>query len=412
MIKIKNNFLKSITILISGSILGQIVNFITAPVMTRFFSSEDIGIYTYITTIAYVFSPILCLRYETAIVLEEDEDNIFAILKFCFISTFFLSIFIILAYTFYFSCFSGNKDILKYINLIFILLLISGIINIFTSYNNKEKEYVVLSKAPIYKSIAQLVGIICFGVIKWGSFGLILSHLLSQIANFFQQGKSIILKTSEIISADNKTVAHIIKKYYALPLFSVPAIFCNNLSYLSLNFIIGSMYGMEILGYYSLSFRILGVPLSLISQNIGTVFFEKAAQDYIEKKSFKNSFIETGKLLVAITIPLTFFIYYFAPVVCRILFGESWIIAGEYIRILIIMFAIRFVASPLTAGILVLKKNKIELLCQFCFCIISLGAYAYAQYIFPLDIETFLYIISVGFSVVYLFFLYIIYKFS
>ena len=76
------------------------------------------------------------------------------------------------------------------------------------------------------------------------------------------------------------------------------------------------------------------------------------------------------------------------------------------------MFAIRFVASPLTAGILVLKKNKIELLCQFCFCIISLGAYAYAQYIFPLDIETFLYIISVGFSVVYLFFLYIIYKFS
>lgn len=89
MIKIKNNFLKSITILISGSILGQIVNFITAPVMTRFFSPEDIGIYTYITTIAYVFSPILCLRYETAIVLEEDEDNIFAILKFCFISTFF-----------------------------------------------------------------------------------------------------------------------------------------------------------------------------------------------------------------------------------------------------------------------------------------------------------------------------------
>ena len=115
------------------------------------------------------------------------------------------------------------------------MLLISGIINIFTSYNNKEKEYVVLSKAPIYKSIAQLVGIICFGVIKWGSFGLILSHLLSQIANFFQQGKSIILKTSEIISADNKTVAHIIKKYYALPLFSVPAIFCNNLSYLKHN---------------------------------------------------------------------------------------------------------------------------------------------------------------------------------
>ena len=43
----QNKFLKSISILVSGSLLAQLITVLTAPIMTRLFSAESIGIYTY-----------------------------------------------------------------------------------------------------------------------------------------------------------------------------------------------------------------------------------------------------------------------------------------------------------------------------------------------------------------------------
>ena len=76
------------------------------------------------------------------------------------------------------------------------------------------------------------------------------------------------------------------------------------------------------------------------------------------------------------------------------------------------MFALKFIFSPLTAGIMVLKKNKIEMLCQLCFFIVSIIVYLVSMYVYVLSIEEFLFVISIGFAFVYLVFGVIIFKLS
>lgn len=86
-----DQFIKSVLVLISGSFIGQIVNFISAPIMTRLFTVTDIGVFTYINSIASIFIPVICLRYENAIVLENNNSKVFALIKLCFlINLFFL----------------------------------------------------------------------------------------------------------------------------------------------------------------------------------------------------------------------------------------------------------------------------------------------------------------------------------
>ena len=69
-----NKYLKSLAVLFSGSLIAQGITILFAPVMTRVFSAENLGIYTYLLSIATMFMPIINLRYDMSIVsVKEDE---------------------------------------------------------------------------------------------------------------------------------------------------------------------------------------------------------------------------------------------------------------------------------------------------------------------------------------------------
>ncbi|MEE0457913.1 MAG: oligosaccharide flippase family protein [Anaerovibrio sp.] len=408
---LKNSFFKNILLLSSGSIIAQIINFVTVPFMTRFFSTEDIGMFTYITTISYLFTPIICLRYETAIILEQNNTNVCSLVKLCMIISTVLSIVICGGYYTYFIL-SEKTELLEYMLLLVFLLLVSGIINILTSYNTRNQEYKLLSKVSIVRSVTNMFLLLYLGYMGTAVHGLLTSHVVSQLMGLKEQSSSLIRDKKKIIYSSWHNVFSMVTKYRGLPIYSVPAIFLNNISYLAINFFIAELYGMEQLGYYALSNRVLGVPLTMIGYNVGNVFFEKASKQFEKTGSFSSTYIETFRLLVVLSIPIIGGIYFLAPWFCEFYLGSEWYVAGMYIRIMCIMFALKFIFSPLTAGIMVLKKNKIEMLCQLCFFIVSIIVYLVSMYVYVLSIEEFLFVISIGFAFVYLVFGVIIFKLS
>jgi len=76
--------------------------------------------------------------------------------------------------------------------------------------------------------------------------------------------------------------------------------------------------------------------------------------------------------LFALAVPIFLCIYFLAPPVCAWLFGgEEWRIAGEYIRILTPMFAVRFVATALSPGLYVCRKQTVEFTMQVALMIVT-----------------------------------------
>lgn len=114
--------------------------------------------------------------------------------------------------------------------------------------------------------------------------------------------------------------------------------------------------------------------------------------------------------MALVAIPMVIFLMLFAPKLFEIFFGEKWFRAGEFVRYLAPMFGVRLVVSALTPTMTISKKQNQELVMQGLFMISAISAYFICKNRF--EIETFLTLISIMYSVVYIVFYLLMFKFT
>lgn len=402
-----NNIFKLSSILVSGSLLAQIINFLGTLLSVRLFTVNDFGLYTYFITISSLFLPIINFRLDMAIVTEKNEKSTFVIVKICLYLCLVLAFIISIIYYIYWN---GNSEIkITFWPFLFVNILINGYINIVTAWNTKCGEYVLISKANIKRALFLFVFVIIFSVLLPNVYGLITALILSNLFAIKEQSKDLINKLSFVFDVSKYEIKKILWNYKSFIFYSVPAAFINNFSYVAVNFLIEDLYGIDQLAYYALSFRILGMPLNLISSNISKVFFEQSSKEFHKIGSFRNALNRTLKVLVIFSILIGLLIYLYCDWFFETFFSQEWYVSAEYIKILLLMFMVRFIVSPLTICVMINKNNIIELIGQILFLINFLVIY-YLSYFFQLKIYDFLKIYSFTNIIIYV--VWIVYIFS
>lgn len=408
----KNNYLKNMMTLISGSMIAQIITIIVSPISTRLFTSEDLGIYTLITSTVTMFGSVLSLRYDMSIVSEKNENNVYALTLLSTIICLIFSMVISIGYTIYFLL-SDPIDISVVLIFIFIFLLnvLNGLINIIMSYNNRYKQYGLMTSMYLIRTLIQNAGIVIFGLIKAGVIGLVLSQIIGYFFGLKKQSQDLLCNIDKILNVKKEDLIGVAKKHKRQMLLSAPATFANGFSYSVINFFIQYLYSSSILGYYSISYRILGLPISIISANVSKVFFERATKEYNNYGNFKKSYIFTLLILIAISLPIGMLLIICSPTVCSIFFGNSYVVSGIYIRILTPMYLLRFITGGLNCSAIIANKQHYDLIIQIVLTIISILSFIIAI-VFNLEIYLFLTIINFFFSIVYIFYLLLFWKAS
>ena len=390
--------------LFSGSVVAQLFGIVSTPIKTRLFSVEDVGFFTYATTIMSIFTPLLLGQYDAVIVMV--KKHVYVAMKVCMCLCIMTSIVFTLGVFVYFML-GGNI----YNNIAILVckpffLLTSGVINTISAYNNRCREYNLLAKVNIQRSMANFLGILLFGILDTGYAGLLFVAVISQLVAIREQIHSLNGNWGKIISVKYELMWLLVKKYWQQPIFSMPGTFVNGLSYAMIAICVKNMYDFTTLGYYSMSITLLGIPLGLISGNVGKVFLEEASREKNETGFFINSFLKTIKYLVFFTIPIFTIIYIWAPLGCEFFLGRDWYIAGEYIRYLIPMFLVRFVVSPITLSVVISQKQYLNTILQAIF-LMAVGGCYYLALKWGFSLGTFLIIINWNFVVIYLLFLYV-----
>ncbi|MDF1618738.1 lipopolysaccharide biosynthesis protein [Petrocella sp. FN5] len=407
-----STFIKSISILTSGSIIAQMIIIISAPILTRLYSPEEIGAYTYIMSISHIFMAIINGRYDMSIVTEKDEKKVFALIKLSLIVSSILSILISFGYGVYFNFFSTKTLINNNIIIILFLIIFSyGLINVLNAYNNREKKYVLMSSLYIFRSATQNFGAIIFSILNIKVLGLLIPYTFGQFIGIKRQAKSLFTNFNEIKNIQAKDVLEVAILHKKQPIFSAPALFANSFSYASITIFIEMLFGMGVVGLYSVSLRVLGIPLSIISGNVSKVFYEDASREYNRTGQFFKSFKKTVIFLSILALPMVATMIYIVPPLVTLVFGDEWREAGKYIKILSPMFGVRFIVSSISVGLLVAQKQNYEFIIQILFIFISIITYIIANYL-ELEIIGYLSIISITFTIIYLFNFIIIYKIS
>ncbi|MGN9119674.1 lipopolysaccharide biosynthesis protein [Turicibacter bilis] len=403
-IKFDKNIVSAISKLATGAIVAQVISLIASPISTRIFSSQELGVYTLILTVISLFGPIICLRYDVAIVAANNEKECKSLM---ILSLFISIISTMVVFIGYKSYLRHTPEIIESIGnfafLVIPLLFITGLTNILNSYNNKKAQYSLMGYVQVLRSFSQNIIMIISGIFNLGAIGLLISQIIGSFVGIKKQSQEIInnLKEySEITFNDLKFVA---KKYNKQIFFSTPSIFIGSANYSFLNFIISDLFGIGIFGYYSLTYRIMGLPLSIIGINISKVFFQKAMEEKKTNREYNNIFRKISVMLIIISACMVIGIHLLGPWLFEFVFGDEWRIAGEYAKILAPMFGIRLIVSSLSPVFLISDKQHIELLLQFMF-IVSLFILYYLGKVMLINELIYLNIINIVYSIIYILF--------
>lgn len=399
--RIKYEYFQNISILATGSIIAQIISILISPLTTRFFSPEELGVYTAILTAVSLFGPVISLKYDMVIVMTENENEEFDLINLSLILTLLFSTVFSLVYSILFLRNDFNKSgLLVVIISIFILLLLYGVNNILIAYNNKRSNYKLISAVGILKSFGSNGVIIFAGITQLGSFGLVLSQIIGNSLGITKMSKSLLLSIPKFRNRGIRGVPNVFKKYIDQPKYNATSAMINTSIYSGINIFVKEVYSTASLGLYSLSYRVLGIPFSIISANIAKIYYETASREKKTNGNYKSIFLKTLFLLIIIIVPIMLILGYYSQTIFSFVFGKEWEQAGVYVKFLTPMFTLRLIGESLTTSFIVSYKQKHELFFQTLLLLLEISVFI-ITYKLRLSVEIFLLLISIIYSIVY-----------
>jgi O-antigen/teichoic acid export membrane protein len=413
----KSAYSKNILSVFTGAAISQLIPLITAPILTRIYTPQDYGILGVLMSICALITVFSTFGYVNAIIIADNDKEADKTVGLCLRNLLWVSLLSFLIITIGYTLLINFYKIIGYGYILWIVPLVvffSGFSAIISFLATRYQHFKMLSVNRVISAILSAVISITVGLIFKSVIGLILGFVISQffssiVLYFLLKRQRSIPTLMEYIQFDIKLVK---KKFINFPKFVMVSDFINTFSNQIPIFALSSYAPMpqDAVGFYNMSNRILGLPITLISATIGDVFKQRAAADYNELGSCRPIFMKTFKaLLVASIIPFAILIFFGADIFA-FAFGEKWREAGHYSQILGVMFFFRFTVSPLTYVFYIANKQKLDFFLHLLFIVIGFISLYIGLKKFE-NINTSLWIFSISYSIIYLVYLYFSYSY-
>lgn len=340
MSSVKKQLLSGITYTAISKYFGMAISILVTAILARLISPSDFGIVAIATVIIAFFGMFSELGIAPAIIqnkelTEPDLSNIFSftlwvgiIISGCF---FFLSPFVAEYY---------DSPVLTTICRILAVSLLFNALNIVpNAILMKKKEF----KFVAFRTLAiQIVGGI-FSVtaaLKGGGvYALLINPVFTSVMVFIVSYKKYpqAVKITFGIKSIRKIFTFSIYQF----LFNIINFFSRNLDKL----LIGKYMGMDSLGYYGKSYRLMMLPLENITHVVTPVMHPVLSEFQNDLKHLSWSYLRVVKLLAYIGIPLSVFLFFSSGDIILLIYGGQWERAIPVFRILSLIVWVQMVLS-------------------------------------------------------------------
>lgn len=352
----------------TGTSIAQAIPIAISPILTRLYSPEEFGVFAIYMAFASIISVLVTGRYELAILLPKKDSDAINIVALsiglnCIISSALL--FIIIIFNSPITQLLGTPEISNWLYFVPATTFFSGTYQSLNYWSNRKGHYKRMAVSRMLQNGGSSTGQLGGGYLGIGATGLVGGQLTGQVlstailARLIHQEDIVLIRKVK----KNKTFA-LAKKYSSFPKYLIAAHGLNTGSSQIPVILLSIFFNSATSGFYTLTQRVFGAPMSLVAGAIGDVFRQEASHAYAYTGNCKAIYEKSFKRLLAISI-LPFSIFFFiAPQIFSWIFGDAWKISGEYAQILTPMFFLRFLTSPLSAMFMIAEKQKLDLFWQ------------------------------------------------
>ncbi|WP_160084996.1 lipopolysaccharide biosynthesis protein [Pseudomonas sp. 9AZ] len=403
-----SSYWKSVASVLTGSALAQVIPIIGSLVIARLYAPADFGVFSAWFGIVLLLSVVLTGRFEMALAVEVDgEPRRLAVLSTlataCFVAgaaAILLAIGGLVA--------PGGMNAFPAV-LIFASVptgLAIAAAQTWQSWAAAEGSYRQLSMMRIAQAGAVTFIQVIAGAFHASADTLAISHLMGVIVGL---AVSAYLMPVGTFPAGQAIVS--IRSFWSrqrrFPLLSLPADAINTAAAQLPLLIVASRFGAETAGLLAMTMRILGAPIGLLGKSVLDVFKRHAATSFRERGECRSDYLRTFKVLALGSLAFCAVMAFANEPLFALAFGEEWRGAGTIAVWLLPLFALSFIASPLSYMVYIAGKQHVDLFWQ-----IALLGMTISSLSIPTNHQHALQAYSAGYSMLYVIYLVMSYRFS
>ena len=191
---------------------------------------------------------------------------------------------------------------------------------------------------------------------------ILFSQLAGQFIGTLVLGIQIVCSDLQVIrsSVSLSNMKRQIKRYWKFPLIYSWSELLNSTSGFLPAFLLSAFFSSRIVGFYSLGYQILNLPLSFIGSSIGQVFFQRAA--VAKHEGTLHSLVEdVVSMLMSISFVPFAVLMAAEGTLFSVVFGAEWYEAGVFAQILALWMLIVFFTNPISTMVSVLEIQEFGL---------------------------------------------------
>ncbi|GIW33096.1 lipopolysaccharide biosynthesis protein [Meiothermus sp.] len=341
------SFAGNAALLASSTILGQGLVILVQPLLTRMYRPEDFGLLALYTSILSLAAVVLNLRYEQAIQLPKEETEARNLLVLSLVLGLGSSVLIGVAFILLRQALSGWFNIVLPVWFAWLVLLGLACVALMQAgsmWALRLSRFGVLAQTKFQQGLWQALGQVLPGLFSPGAGGLILGDVLGRLGGVHALVR-LWPRTLQGISVQSLyRVAH---RYRSFLIYGTGAALLTAASFHLPFIVLTAFFGAAAMGQFSLSYRITTIPVTLVAQSIGQVFFSRAAAAR-DTPALAQLTERTAAVLFALGLPVFGALWVVAPVAFPLVFGANWDEAGRYAQLLAPYLLFSMVAQPLS----------------------------------------------------------------
>ncbi len=364
----RDGFVGHVLKLVTGAVVAQAITLVTAPILSRLFPPEAFGTCSVWVAIISLFSVIVCLRYEYAIMLpEQDGDAINLLMGSLAIAFVFSGVVGFLFWVEQESIIRMLKspEVGPYLWIVPGALFIQGLFQSLNAWNSRRKYFGRLSVARVSASITtsatpmvmSAVGQANAGGLIWSWFA---GTIIFTLALYVQIGREVYQILRESLRFNR--ILFGLRRYWKFPVINVWGEFMNNLSWFLPTLMLSAFFSQTIVGYYALANRVVLLPSILVGNAVARVFFQRISVIRDDQKILSQTVQMVFQVLVFCGFLPSLILTLAGQELFSVVFGLNWSEAGRYAQILGPWLFFLFIASPLSALFIALERQDLALI--------------------------------------------------